>query len=119
MEPVHLNPTKQGLGAFKQTRTDLHKEQEKIKNNVQTGRNIKNVSQNFVNNLTNFGDSSKRMVEKLKELEKGNVKGDAGEEGLKVNYFEIVTERMKNELGCIIKSCAKVLKLPSKGRYGS
>ena len=66
MEPVHLNPTKQGLTAFKATRTDLHKEQEKIKNNVQTGRNIKNVSQNFVNNLTNFGDSSKKMVEKLK-----------------------------------------------------
>ena len=85
MEPVHLNPTKQGLGAFKTTRTDLHKEQEKIKNNVQTGRNIKNVSQNFVNNLTNFGESTKRMVDKLKELEKGNVKGDSGEEGLKVN----------------------------------
>ena len=59
------------------------------------------------------------MAEKLKELESGNVKGEAGEEGLKINYFEILTERMKNELGGIIKSCSKVLKLPSKGRVGT
>ena len=69
--------------------------------------------------MTALADSSKKMLEKLKELEKGNVKGDAGEEGLKINYFEILTERMKNELGAIVKSCSKVLKLPSKGRFGS
>ena len=56
------------------------------------------------------------MIEKLKELETGNVKGEQGEEGLKINYFEILTERMKNELGSIIKCASKVLAVTNKGR---
>ena len=49
-------------------------------------------------------------------METGNVKGDDGGEGLKINYFEILTERMKNELGSITKCCAKVLAVTNKGR---
>ena len=51
----------------------------------------------------------------LKALEAGNIKGESGEEGLKVNYYEILTEKMKNELGGIIKCCSKVLALSNKG----
>ena len=56
------------------------------------------------------------MIEKLKEMETGNVKGEDGAEGLKINYFEIITERMKNELGSITKCCSKVLAATNKGR---
>ena len=56
------------------------------------------------------------MIEKLKEMETGNVKGDDGAEGLKINYFEILTERMKNELGSITKCCSRVLAVTNKGR---
>ena len=37
---------------------------------------------------------------------------------MKINYFEILTEKMKNELGSIVKCCSKVLTLSSKGRVG-
>ena len=43
-------------------------------------------------------------------------KGDDGAEGLKINYFEILTERMKNELGSITKCCSRVLAVTNKGR---
>ena len=114
-----MNATKQVLGQYRNTHAELKKAEENIKGGVPVGRNLKNSSQAFVENLTSLAGASKRMAEKLKELESGNVKGEAGEEGLKINYFEILTERMKNELGGIIKSCSKVLKLPSKGRVGT
>lgn len=114
-----MNATSAVMNQFRITRTELKKEEDKINNKVQQGRNIKNTSQKFVNNLNALSDASKKMVEKLKELESGNVKGDSGEEGMKINYFEILTERMNNELGAIVKCCAKALKLPTKGRFGS
>ena len=56
----------------------------------------------------------------LKALEAGNIKGESGEEGMKVNYYEILTEKMKNELGGIVKCCSLVLSLSNKGnRMGS
>lgn len=71
-----------------------------------------------MNNLGSLCFDATKQISILKGLEAGNIKGDAGEEGMKINYFEILTEKMKNELGSIVKCCSKVLNLSSKGRIG-
>ena len=105
-----MNGTKNVMNAMRGTRKELV--------NNKDDRKTKHYAQQFVNNLGNLCFDAQKQISILKGLEAGNIKGDSGEEGMKINYFEILTEKMKNELGSIVKCCSKVLNLSSKGRIG-
>lgn len=102
--------TKNVMNAMRTTRTELKANKDDSKTKV--------YAQQFVNNLGSLCNDAQKQIAILKGLEAGNIKGESGEEGMQINYYEILSEKMKNELGGIVKCCSKVLSLASK-RGGS
>ena len=105
-----MQGTKNVMNAMRGTRDQLKGNRDDTKTKV--------FAQQFVNNLGSLCNDAQKQINLLKGLEAGNVKGESGEEGMQINYYEILTEKMKNELGGIVKCCSKVLSFASK-RGGS
>ena len=114
MDGQVINSTKNVMNAMKTTRGDL-----KAADAAQDHTKNKIYAQTFVNNLGNLCNDASKQIALLKSLDSGNNKGESGEEGMKVNYYEILTEKMKNELGGIANICAKVLTLQNKKNFGT
>ena len=51
----------------------------------------------------------------LKNMLEGNVSGGAGgEDDLSLNWFDVISRKLMNELGLLIKCCSKVLFPPAR-----
>lgn len=110
MDGQAMNATKNVVNNIRNTRTDLKANTDDRKTKV--------FAQTFVNNLGALCHQAKNQHEILKNLDSGTGKGETGEEGMKINKYEILSDKMKNELSAIIKCCSKVLTLPKKGQPG-
>lgn len=93
------------------------------------------TSQKMINSLTQIANEQGKQVgnrhsyecfkitdhfsfeqhKQLKNMLEGNVSGGAGgEDDLSLNWFDVISRKLMNELGLLIKCCSKVLFPPAR-----